>query len=127
MVQGHQEPLKPCETYQPLTHADHSNLLGENINTIKEETEVHLDAIKGVRLQADAEKINCMFTARHRNVGQYRNIMIANRSLKNVAKLRNSRIRAKNEDCIHEEAKNRLNVWNAWYYSVRNLLSFPAV
>jgi hypothetical protein len=65
--------LKPYETYQPLDALDYVlrfNLLNENINTVKGETEVQLDASKEVRLQVDAE----MLAARRRNAEQNRNI-----------------------------------------------------
>jgi hypothetical protein len=48
-------------THQPLVHTDDVNLLGGNINTIKENIEVLLDTNMEVGLEVNTEKTKCMF------------------------------------------------------------------
>jgi hypothetical protein len=46
------------------------------------------------------------------------------KSLEAVAKFKQLRITATNENCTHEEIKSRLNSGNACYHSVQSLSSF---
>jgi hypothetical protein len=55
------------------------NLLEDNIDTIKKNTETSIDASKEVRLEINVEKTKCMLLSCQQNVGQNRDIRIANR------------------------------------------------
>jgi hypothetical protein len=55
------------------------NLLKDNIGTIKKRTETLIDASKEVGLEIHVEKTKYMLLFGHQNVGQNRDIKIANK------------------------------------------------
>jgi hypothetical protein len=69
-------------THQLLAYADDVNLLGDNVDTIKKNTEILIDATKEVGLEINVYKTKYMLLSRQQNVGQNRDIKIANRSFK---------------------------------------------
>jgi hypothetical protein len=83
---------------------------------------VTIDDVEEVGLEINVEKTKYMLLFRHQNVGQNRDIKIANRSFENVS------VQIFGDDCnksnlIQEEIKRRLNSGNACYHSVQTLLS----
>jgi hypothetical protein len=68
------------------------------------------------------EKTKYMLLSHHQNVGQNRDIKIANRSFENVSQFKYLGTTVTNLNLIREEIKNRLNSGNACYHSVQNLL-----
>jgi hypothetical protein len=71
-----------------LVYADDVNLVGDSVNTIKENIETFLEASRDVGLEINAEKMKCTIMSHHSNSGQYRNIRIANESTENVTKFK---------------------------------------
>jgi hypothetical protein len=117
--------LKLNGTRQLLIYADDVNLLGNNMDTIKNNTETLIVASEKVGLEVNTEKTKYVYIllSLHQNVGQYRDIKIANRSFENVTQFKYLRTTLKNHNLIQEEIKRILNSVNACYHSVQNLLS----
>jgi hypothetical protein len=105
-----------------LVYADDVNLLGHNIETIKN-TETSTDVSKKVGLEVNAEKTKYILLSRHQNAGKYRDIKIANRCFENVAQFKFLGTIVTNQNLVQEEIKRRLNSDNVFYHSVQNPLS----
>jgi hypothetical protein len=122
-VQESQVGLKLNGTHQLLVYADDVNVQGDNIDTIKKNTATLIDAGKEVGLEVNTEKTKYMLLSRHQNAGQNYDIKIGNRSFENVAQFKHLGMTVTKKIFIEEEIKRRLNLGNACYHSVSNLLS----
>jgi hypothetical protein len=60
----------------------------------------------------------------HQTTGQNHYIKKANKSFKNVVKVKYLEMALTNQNCIHQEIKISLNLGNACYHAVQNLLSY---
>jgi hypothetical protein len=99
------------------------NLLGDNTDTVKKNMETLLHASKEVGQEINVDKTKYMLLSRHQNIGQNRNIKIANRSFENVSQSKYLGTIVTNQNLIQEEIKRRLNSGNPCYHSVQSLLS----
>jgi hypothetical protein len=120
--ENHME-LKLNGANQVLVYAYDVNLLGDNIDSIKKNTDALTDTRKEVGLEENTEKAKYMLLSCHQNAGQNHDIKVANRSFENVAQFNYLRTTVTNQNLIQEEIRRRLNLGNACYHSVKNLLS----
>jgi hypothetical protein len=104
-VQENQMELKLNATHQLLAYANDVNLLGDNIDTVKKNTETLSEASKEVGLEINIEKAKYMLLSRRQNVGQNRAIKIANRSFENMSQFKYLGTTVENQNLIHEEIK----------------------
>jgi hypothetical protein len=94
------------------------NLLGDNIDNIKKNTETLTDVSKEVGLEANAEQTKHMLLSRHQKVGQNHDINTGNRFFENVAQFKYLGTTETKQNSIQVEIKN-MNSGNACYHSVR--------
>jgi hypothetical protein len=75
-------------THQLLVYAYDVNLLGDNVDTIKKNTQTLIDASNEVGLEVRTEKTKHMLLSRDQNAGQNHDMKIGNRCFENAAQFR---------------------------------------
>jgi hypothetical protein len=106
-----------------LAYADDVNIVGENTDTVKKNTEALIDARKEVGLEVKPEKTKCVLMSRSQKIGQKHSIKVVNRSFGDVAKFEYLGTTLTDQNCTHEKINSGLNLGNACCRSVHSLLS----
>jgi hypothetical protein len=122
-VQENQVGLKLNGTHLLLAYADDVNLLADNIDIIKKNTDTLIGTNKKVGLKINVDKTKYKLLSHNQNVGQNHDIKIVNRSFENVSQFKYFGKTVTNQNLIEEEMKRRLNSDNVCYHLVQNLLS----
>jgi hypothetical protein len=101
---------------------DDINLLQDNVNTTKKNTEALIDATKEVGLELNAENkiyVNVMSPECEEN----HNVKTADRYFENLAQFKFLGMTVTNQNLIHEVVKSMLNSGSVCYHSIQNFLS----
>jgi len=122
-VQVNQGGWKLNGTHQLLAYADDVNILGESVNTVKENAEALVVATKEIGLEVNADKTAYMVMSRDQNAGRSHSMKNGNSSIETVKEFKYLGTTLRNQNSIQEEIKSSLKLGNACYYSVQDLLS----
>ncbi|KAJ4436754.1 hypothetical protein ANN_16886 [Periplaneta americana] len=98
-------------------------MLGQNPQTIRENTGILLEVSKEIGLEVNPEKTKYMIMTRDGIIVRNGCIKIGNLSFEEVEKFKYLGATVTNINDTREEIKHRINVGNACYYSVEKLLS----
>ena len=108
--------------HQLLVYADDVNMLGEKLQTTRENREIFIKASKDINLEVNFKNTKYMIIRHNKNIGQNQNILIENLSCENVEKFKYQGVMVTNANNIHKEIKDRINMGNACY-SFEKILS----
>jgi hypothetical protein len=97
--------------------------MGGSVHTIKKNTDALVVTSKKNWSEINTQLTKYMVMSCDQHAGQNNNIKILNKSFERVKQFRYLVTTQTNQNCIHEEIKNRLKSGNACYHLVQNLVS----
>jgi len=101
-VQVNRDGLKLNGTHQLLAYADHVNILGGSIHTLKENTEALVAATREIGLEVSADKTKYMVMSRDQNAGRNHNVRIHNSTFERVEEFKYLETTLTNQNSIPE-------------------------
>ena len=105
-VQVKQDGLKLNGTHQLLAYADDVNILGGNINTLKENAEALVAATREIGLEVSADKTKYMVMSRDQNAGRIQSVRIDNSTLVRVEEFKYLGKTLTNQNSIPEKLRS---------------------
>ncbi|KAJ4427444.1 hypothetical protein ANN_25067 [Periplaneta americana] len=118
-----EKPETPGICSCPLDLLPHLEFSSSPPQTIRENTEILLEASKVIGLEVNPEKTKYMIVSRDENIVRNGTIKIGDLSFEEVEKFKYLGATVTNINYTREEIKHRISMVNACYYSVETLLS----
>ena len=108
-VKETKEGLKLNGVTQLLAYADDVDLLGDDVNTIKNNAKIFFKTAKEIGLEVNKEKTKYMLTGRNQVLRNNQNLIIDNNSFEPVSKFKYLGVILTSENYIKEEIESRFN------------------
>jgi hypothetical protein len=104
------------------------SISGDDVNLLCDryhrEKHINFNTSEEVGLGVNTEKTKHMLLSHYQKAEQNHDIKMANGCFENVAQFKCLGMTVTNQNLIQDETKRRLNLGNACYHSVQNLLCF---